>query len=71
MYRILNKLFGWDYVCWKNSCGSGIARIHIDKEGKAYYWRYKNTNLIDYLPAEHGQRITWLTCHPSKYIKQQ
>lgn len=33
MYKLLNKLFGWDYIQWKNTVDSGIARIHVDGNG--------------------------------------
>jgi hypothetical protein len=69
MYKLYNWLFGWDYICWQNSADSGIARVHKSKDNKVFYWRYKITNLIDYLPPQHGQRVTWLTCSPDKYIK--
>jgi hypothetical protein len=41
MYRLLNRLFGWDYIAWRNTCDQGIARIHKDGNGVLFYWRYK------------------------------
>jgi hypothetical protein len=66
MWKIFNKLFGWDYIHWKNSADRGIARIHVDAEGIAYYWRYKNIDLMDRLDGTRTE-ITWLTCPPEKY----
>lgn len=69
MWVILNWLFGWDYVCWKNSAASGIAKVHTSPDGEVYYWRYKSIALLDILPPELGQSVVWLTCKPEKYIK--
>lgn len=30
MYRLLNWMFGWDYILWRNSCDGGISRIRQD-----------------------------------------
>jgi hypothetical protein len=30
MHKILNWLFGWDYIAWKNGAGQGIARLQPD-----------------------------------------
>ena len=67
MYKILNKLFGWNYVSWKNSCDSGIARVYVDGAGQVYYWRYKCTKVLDTI-REPGQ-VKWLTCRPSIYFE--
>lgn len=69
MYKLFNYLFGWDYIAWKNSADSGIARVRLDGEGNPYYFRYESIGFVDKLPADRGQTITWLTCSPSKYIK--
>lgn len=67
-YKILNKLFGWDYVQWKNSADQGIARVHVDSLDRVYYWRYKITKVADII--QHKDSVLWLTCHPSKYFKE-
>lgn len=63
IYRLLNKLFGWDYIYWSNSCDSGTARVFKSPEGSAYYWRYRF--------AAHKilsrDSVIWLTCHPAEY----
>lgn len=81
-YKILNKLFDWDYVAWGNNAASGVARVHTDKEGRAYYWRHRDTKVLDYIEDIYSiakneeeafgyaqSKITWLTCSPDKYIK--
>ena len=68
MYRILNKLFGWDYVYWTNSWDHGIARIHTTPDGMTWYWRYKITSLIDVIVQPSD--VMWLTCKASKYFPQ-
>lgn len=66
-YKLKHFLFGWDYIVWKNSADGGIARVHVDKTGRVWYWRYKITRLIDYIDSP--SQVHWLTCHPSKYMK--
>ena len=65
MWRIFNYLFGWDYIVWHNSADDGIARIHVDKNGNVFYWRYKLTKVAD--PIKKASHFLWLTCEPSKY----
>ena len=67
MYKILNKVFGWDYIYWKNTVDGGIARVLVDADGNLYYYRYKSINLID--PINKPYDVRWLTCLPSKYFK--
>lgn len=70
-YKLLNKLFGWDYIHWENCVSSGIARIHIDAEGRPYYWRYKIAKCLDHLDRVPSNEITWLTCKREKYFPSQ
>lgn len=65
MYRLLHRLFGWDYVQWRNSCDSGIARLHVDGFGRVYYWRYKTIRVAD--EVVDPNRVLWLTCSPAKF----
>jgi len=67
MYKLLHKLFGWDYVYWKNSADNGIARVHKAQEGVVYYYRYKSTQLIDKVLKK--EQVVWLTCPASKYLE--
>ena len=66
MYQIYNYLFGWDYIAWTNSTASGVARVRVAKDGTVFYWRYKNTNVLDKLTDP--EQVVWLTCPPNKYL---
>ncbi len=66
MYRIWNYLFGWDYVLWRNSADSGLARVRKSGDNKVWYWRYKITNVFD--EVKSPEQVIWLTCHPCKYF---
>jgi hypothetical protein len=66
MYKILHKLFGWDYIHWQNVCDRGIARAHLDAENKPYFWKYKMTGVLEKITS--AEQVTWLTCKPEKYI---
>ena len=68
IYKVLNKAFGWDYIGWKNSVASGVARVYVDGAGRVFYWRYKHTKLIDFITER--KTVVWLTCPPEKYIKE-
>lgn len=66
MYRLMNFLFGWDYIAWKNSADSGVARVFNDASGRTFYWRYRNTSVLDQIKT--AEQVAWLTCSPSKYL---
>ncbi len=69
MYKILNKLFGWDYILWQDGTGKGcISRVHVDKCGTVWYWRYKSIGSMDRIFDQYSVKL-WLTCHPDKYFK--
>lgn len=59
MFRLYNKLFGWDYIQWSNFADSGISRIRVDAEGIPYYFRYSGVDIIDRLGTN---REVGLTC---------
>ena len=66
IYKLLNKLFGWDYIQWSNSAADGVARVHVDGMRRVWYWQYKSikaTNII-----EDPAKVLWLTCSPNKYF---
>jgi hypothetical protein len=65
MYKIKNLLFGWDYIQWKNSADSGIARVMKLPDGKIVYWRYRNISYMDEI--KEANQVRWLTCPPSKF----
>lgn len=66
MYRLLHRLFGWDYIAWENNADEGIARVHVDGGGRVFYWRYKSTNVADII--KRPEQVLWLTCKPEKYF---
>jgi hypothetical protein len=67
MYKILNELFGWDYIHWHNTASQGISRVRVAADGTIYYWRYKSIKVLDKICAANA--VVWLTCKPEKYIK--
>ena len=66
MWRLFNYLFGWDYIYWNNGISSGIARIHKDFNGGAWYYLYKVITVIG--RVRNANDVVWLTCEPDKYI---
>lgn len=66
MWKLLNFIFGWDYIHWQNFAGQGVSRVFHDASGQPVYWRYKITSVLDVIEKEED--VTWLTCHPSKFI---
>jgi len=66
IYKLLNKLFGWDYIGWSNSAASGVARVHVDGMRRVWYWRYKGTKVVDIIVDP--TKVIWLTCSPNKYF---
>lgn len=64
--KLLNRLFGWDYIAWKNTADYGVARVQVDGNGRVFYWRYKITKVADLIIVD--SQVLWLTCHPSKYM---
>ena len=66
MWRLFNFYFGYDYVAWANSADNGIARVHVDGIGRAFYWRYKSTRVADIIVEP--KQVIWLTCSPNKYF---
>lgn len=67
MYKILNYLFGWDYVAWQNTCAHGIARVQVNGDGEPFIFYYKITNAWKSLKNPGHFNINWLTCSPKKY----
>ncbi len=66
IYKLMHRLFGWDYVGWSNTADYGVARVFNDGTGGAFYFRYKGTKLIDKIRAVN--QVVWLTCLPEKYM---
>lgn len=69
MYKLLHKLFGWDYIAWNNSADHGIAKVIVLPDGKICYYRYKSTKLIDII--HEPKQVLWLTCKPEKYFSEE
>ena len=69
IYNLLHKIFGWDYVAWKNTADSGIARVQCLPDRTVYYWRYKNIKVMDVITD--ASQVKWLTCLPSKYFEEK
>lgn len=65
MWRLLNKLFGWDYIYWEDTCARGVARVYKTSGNEPYYYKYKSITLIR--KVDNGEVKIWLTCEPSKY----
>lgn len=69
IYKLLHKLFGWDYVYWSSACSTGIARVNVAAEGTVFYWRYKRIKYADII--KNPNQVIWLTCYPKKYFKTE
>lgn len=69
MYKIWNFLFGYDYIVWKNSADSNIARVHRGLDGKVWYYRYRLTYVIDKIKDKN--EVIWMTCKPEKYLTDE
>jgi len=67
IYKILNKLFGWDFVYWKNIATEGISRVRTDYYGEPYYIWAINSRVRIITKSQ----VMWLTCKADKYLKDQ
>ena len=68
-YKLLNYLFGWDYILWRNSADNGLARVRVLPDGTIGYWRYSITKAFDKI--ESPDQVIWLTCYPEKYFEDK
>lgn len=66
MWKLWNKLFGWDYIYWRNFADHGVARVYRSPNDNVYYWGYKTTQLADRIT--YADQVIWLTCRSSKYL---
>ena len=66
MWKLMNLVFGFDYIQWRNCAGQGIARVRVDGMNRAWYFRHKNISVIDFI--DDPKRVVWLTCAPEKYV---
>lgn len=65
MWRLWNKLFGWDYILWTNTATSDISRVHITPDSKVFYYLYSGFKYNEVI--RNKSQVIWLTCLPSKY----
>jgi len=68
MYKLLHKLFGWDYIHWQNTADEGVARVRKLPDGRVVYWRYRFVSVMD--DIKEAKQVRWLTCKPSKYLNE-
>ena len=59
MYKLLNWIFGWNYLYWENTAASGIARIRYTYNGEPYFNQYSFKKVL--LPSKVNF-IIYLTC---------
>lgn len=69
MWRILNKLFGYDYIVWNNGFKSGIARVHVNDDGVVYCYSNRMRSMIEKINSP--DQVFWLTCKSNKYFKEE
>jgi hypothetical protein len=62
-YKILNKLFGIDYVIVKHGYDSKILPVDKDFDGNVFYKHWGNAFLI-----LNKEKVLWITCESSKYF---
>lgn len=65
-YKILNKLFGWDYITI-SGWNSGFCRIYKSPDGVPYvtYPPYKAEKLLE------TDKIIFITCRKEKYFPNE
>lgn len=71
MYKLLNKLFGWDYVQAYYSVNCPVARVQVDGMRRVWYLQvYEFDGERRMLPSEikEPEDFIWLTCSPDKYF---
>lgn len=69
MWRLWNKLFGWDYIYWESSTIEHCitSRIRVTGDGIPYFTSFKYAGYL-YKVKDHLHEILWLTCKPEKYL---
>ena len=68
MYKILNKIFGWDYILWHDSATQGVSRVYLDGMGRVWCWVYPSIDVAKIITKP--KEVIWLTCSPDKYFKK-
>ena len=65
IWKLMNKLFGYDYVYWRNTAAQGVSRVRTDFYDKPYYiWACGVRVRI-----ENKKEVMWLTCKADKYLE--
>ena len=70
-YKILNYLFGWDYILWQDCLYKGVSKIRQLPNGDYYFLKYGSINCFTRIPKENKETnkvIAWLTCNKDKYL---
>ena len=70
-YKLLNYLFGWDYILWSNIMYKGISRIRKLPNGDVYFLAYGSFDGFNNVTTGTGNGekiVAWLTCDESKYL---
>lgn len=66
IYKLLHKLFGWDYVQFEKGMYGGISRVQLDGMKRPWYWRFKSSKIGEII--RKPEDVIWLTCSPDKYF---
>ena len=67
MWKLLNILFGWDYIAWSDGFCYGIARVYM-VDDKPYFIKYKSLEFV--VKIESPNNVIWMTCSSKKYFKE-
>ena len=67
IYKIMNYIFGWDYIVWNYCGGKGVSRIRVLPNGNIYYLRHGAYDSFQEINKESDVKA-WLTCDKSKYL---
>jgi hypothetical protein len=75
IYKLLNKLFGWDYIQLRYPPNEGVSRVQLDGMNRVWHWQIRVTILanISYDDKvihiiQRPEDVMWLTCSPDKYF---
>lgn len=70
MWRLFNRLFGWQYVHMENTCTDIVRRVYWTAGGEPFV-RYFSDNLvfIGRPRTQHGWHVTPLTAPRTKRVK--
>lgn len=47
MYKILNRLFGWDYVAFRFGGSDFIERVKITPNGIYHIWAFRSLRVLN------------------------